>query len=164
MNMNSRNNTPETGDAMQRSRERLHEVAPAPPMSRLFKLALLSGVEPAVEAFIARGEDLNSRDGNGLTPLMISAVRNKPRLCKLLLDAGADLSAVDRDGNDAIALAAIHGASEAADLLFGAGNRSASRVSSANGRDTNVPVQIGLRAIVDFGSTGTDLFPTDRGD
>jgi RNA polymerase primary sigma factor len=53
-------------------------------------MAVVAGVESAVKIHINRGDDLNARDDKGLTPLMLSAARNKPTICKLLIDAGAD--------------------------------------------------------------------------
>lgn len=55
-------------------------------LSRFLKMAVMAGVESAVQIHIDRGDNLNARDGNGLTPLMLSAARNKPAICKLLLE------------------------------------------------------------------------------
>lgn len=64
---------------------------------------MVAGVESAVRIHIQRGDDLNARDGSGLTPLMLAALRNKPGVCSLLLSAGADPSLMDPSGKDAIA-------------------------------------------------------------
>lgn len=77
----------------------------------------MAGIESAIRIHIDRGDDLNARDGSGLTPLMLSASRNKPAICKLLLDAGADDSLLDPSGKTALAIAVAAGAHEAAAVL-----------------------------------------------
>ena len=65
-------------------------VASARPLNHLLRMAVIAGVESALQIHIQRGDDINARDANGMTPLMLSAARNKPAICKLLLNAGAD--------------------------------------------------------------------------
>lgn len=77
-------------------------------------MAVWAGAENAVRLHIDRGDDLNSRDDAGLTPLMIAAARNKSAVCRLLIDAGADLTAVDATGKSALAIAVASGAVDAA--------------------------------------------------
>ena len=60
-----------------------------------------------------RGDDMNARDEQGMTPLMLSASRNNASICRLLMDAGAHLDLLDPFGNDALALAIKAGANEA---------------------------------------------------
>ena len=86
----------------------------APPsLSRFFRLAVLAGVESAVQLHINRGDDLNARDEKGQTPLMISAARNKAAICRLLLAAGADANVLDPSGRSARDMAQSAGALEA---------------------------------------------------
>ncbi|WP_124897337.1 sigma-70 family RNA polymerase sigma factor [Burkholderia sp. Bp9017] len=92
-------------------------VAGARPLSRFLKLAVMAGIESAIRIHIDRGDDLNARDRNGLTPLMLSAARNKPAICKLLLDAGADDGLLDPSGKTALAIAVAAGAYDAAAVL-----------------------------------------------
>ena len=92
-------------------------VTGARPLSLLLKMAVMAGVESAVQIHVQRGDDLNARDSNGLTPLMLSANRNRPTICKLLLDAGADDSLFDPSGKTALAIALAAGAHEAAVVL-----------------------------------------------
>ncbi|MBL0089732.1 MAG: sigma-70 family RNA polymerase sigma factor [Ideonella sp.] len=84
------------------------------PIHRLFKMAVWAGAETAVRLHIARGDDPNARDETGLTPLMIAAARNKSAVCRLLADAGADLTALDPSGRSALEIAVASGAPEAA--------------------------------------------------
>ncbi|SAL47787.1 RNA polymerase sigma factor RpoD [Caballeronia peredens] len=92
-------------------------VASARPLSRFLRIAVMAGIESAIQIHIDRGDDLNARDRNGLTPLMLSATRNKPAICKLLLDAGADDGLLDPSGQTALAIAVAAGAHEAAAVL-----------------------------------------------
>ncbi|MDO8767128.1 MAG: sigma-70 family RNA polymerase sigma factor [Burkholderiaceae bacterium] len=87
------------------------------PLNRFLKMAVLAGVESAIQIHIKRGDDLNARDRNGLTLLMLSAARNKSDMCKLLLDAGADKNLLDPSGNTARAIAVAAGAHAAATVL-----------------------------------------------
>jgi RNA polymerase primary sigma factor len=87
------------------------------PLNRFFKMAVLAGVESAVQIHIDRGDDLNARDAKGLTPLMLSAARNNASICKLLIAAGADLNVLDGSGNDALRIAKGEGALEAVSVL-----------------------------------------------
>lgn len=87
-------------------------AAGSPALNRFLRMAVIAGVESAVQIHIDRGDDLNARDGNGLTPLMLSAARNKPAICKLLLEAKADVSLLDPSGKTALAIAVAAGAHE----------------------------------------------------
>ena len=86
-------------------------------LSRFLRMAVVAGVENAVRIHIERGDDLNARDASGQTPLMLAAAKNKVHICKLLLDAGADPSLTDRDGNNALFIAQAADAREAALFL-----------------------------------------------
>ena len=92
-------------------------VAGAPLLSRFLRIAVIAGIPSAIQIHIDRGDDLNARDRNGLTPLMLSAARNKPAICKLLLDAGADDGLLDPSGKTALAIAVAASAHEAAAVL-----------------------------------------------
>lgn len=77
----------------------------------------MAGVESAVQIHIERGDDLNARDANGMTPLMLSALRNKPAICKLLLDAGADPRLFDAAGKTALEVAVAADSAATAAIL-----------------------------------------------
>lgn len=83
------------------------------PLNSLLKMAVLTGVETAVRMHVRRGDDLNARDRNGMTPLMLAAARNKGGICSLLLSAGADPTLTDPGGRDALAFARAAGATRA---------------------------------------------------
>lgn len=83
-------------------------------------MAVIAGVESAVQVHIDRGDDLNARDSNGMTPLMLSAARNRSAVCRLLLNAGADHHLLDPSGKTAHAIAIASGARETAVILAAA--------------------------------------------
>lgn len=77
-------------------------------------MAVVGGVEAAVSLHIDRGDDVNARDDRGMTPLMLAAAKNRARICRLLIAAGADPLATDAFGNDARDIALSAGARDAA--------------------------------------------------
>lgn len=95
------------------------------PLNRLLKIAVLAGVESAVRMHVRRGDDLDARDGDGMTPLMLAASKNKAGICALLLASGADPSLKDSSGRDALGIAEAMGASEAAGVLASHGPKGA---------------------------------------
>lgn len=86
-------------------------------LNRFLRMAAMAGIGSAIRIHIDRGDDLNARDGNGFTPLMLSAARNKFAVCKLLVDAGADKSLLSPSGKTAHEIAIEAGAHEAAEFL-----------------------------------------------
>jgi RNA polymerase primary sigma factor len=86
-------------------------------LNPLLKMAVIMGVETAVALHISRGDDLNARDGDGHTPLMLCALKNKPRICTLLLAAGACTELTSHRGQIAYEMAIEKGAIEVAKLL-----------------------------------------------
>ena len=62
-----------------------------------------------VRAELARGADVNTRDGSGYTPLLTAVyVDAPPEIIRLLLDHGADADAKDADGTSILAYALIN--------------------------------------------------------
>lgn len=95
-------------------------------------MAVVAGVESAVQIHIHRGDNLNARDDKGLTPLMLSAARNKAAICTLLLAAGVDADLRDPLGRNALSIAQAAGAREAASAIEAACiTEAASRVDNA---------------------------------
>lgn len=79
--------------------------------------AIRKGHPGVVHAFLVKGSDPNSRDGNGGTALHWAAARGSAEIVRLLLDAGADAGATDGDGNTALQIAQMKGRRELVDLL-----------------------------------------------
>jgi RNA polymerase primary sigma factor len=74
-------------------------------LNPLLRMAIITGVETAVALHISRGDELNARDGDGHTPLMLCALRNRPRICALLLAAGANAELTSHQGKTAFEIA-----------------------------------------------------------
>jgi RNA polymerase primary sigma factor len=87
------------------------------PLSHFLRMAVVAGVESAVQIHIDRGDDLNARDDKGQTPLMLSAARNKAAICKLLIEAGADTDLLDPSARNALNIARAAGARDAAAVI-----------------------------------------------
>lgn len=92
-------------------------AANTPRLSQFLRMAIAAGVESAVRIHIARGDDLNACDANGMTPLMIAASRNKAAICELLLSAGVDHGLRDPSGRTALEIAVAAGADDSAVVL-----------------------------------------------
>lgn len=86
-------------------------------LNRCLRIAVLAGVESSVRMHLRRGDDLDARDGDGMTPLMLAASKNKAAICALLLGSGADASLTDASGRDALEIAKAAGAEEAVTVL-----------------------------------------------
>ncbi len=89
-------------------------------------ITLLHAIEnddlSTVESLIKQGVDLNTGHSSGLTPLMIASGHGNAKLVKILLNAGADVFAVDsRAGASALHKACQGGNVEVVRLLVEAG-------------------------------------------
>jgi RNA polymerase primary sigma factor len=80
-------------------------------------MAITLGLEAAVQLHLTKGADLNARDVNGQTPLILAACRGHRAICSLLLSAGADPDLKDDTGHDALDTAVRFQRSEVAHLL-----------------------------------------------
>lgn len=89
-------------------------------LNRLLRMAAVNGAESAIRIHIARGDDLNARDHNGFTPLMLSAWKNRAGACQLLIDAGADPTLVGPHDQDAFNIAKSANSLDAALIIHGA--------------------------------------------
>lgn len=87
------------------------------PLNRFLRMAVLAGVKSAVRMHIDRGDDLNARDNEGMTPLMLAASKDKAEICTLLLLSGADASLTDLSGQSALNIAMAAGAADAISVL-----------------------------------------------
>lgn len=86
-------------------------------LNPLLRVAVIAGVETAVKLHIQRGDDLDARDKNGATPLMLAAARKKKRVVHLLLAAGARSTLLDLKGKSALEHAKKGGCTECIALL-----------------------------------------------
>ncbi len=91
-------------------------------LSEKLTAAVASGDVAAMCDLIAAGADVNCRDAQGFTPLMLAAysweIRGDFREgVRLLLDAGADVDAANISGHTALMLASIYGLKDMAKML-----------------------------------------------
>ena len=93
-------------------------------------LACLAGKGAAVTTLLSKGADVGSRSIIKQTPLM--AALGYPAVLQLLIDAKADLDAVDESGRTALMLAAMHGKEQAAELLLSHGANA--KIKDANNK------------------------------
>lgn len=54
---------------------------------------------------IEKKADINNKEDNGFTPLMLAAMRGNIQVAALLLEKGADMNAVNKFGKTALQLA-----------------------------------------------------------
>jgi ankyrin repeat protein len=88
----------------------------------------------AVQAHIATGTDLNQKDPNGSTPLVIAALLGHVEICQMLIAGGADLNLKNNDGSTALMGAAFMCHPEIVKALL------------AKGADTNIRINTGTTA------------------
>lgn len=69
--------------------------------------AAAGGDTAAIDRLIAAGADLEARDGNGRTPLMVAAFRQDDAAARALIAAGANPNALDNQSYDVITIAAV---------------------------------------------------------
>jgi hypothetical protein len=69
--------------------------------------------QTALRARLASGEDIDVRDGDGRTALMVAACLDKAKMCRLLIEAGANPALRNAVGQDVLAIAKAHGADAA---------------------------------------------------
>jgi ankyrin repeat protein len=84
--------------------------------------AALEGNTQRITSLLAQGSDLNARDANGRTALMIAASTNKTKVVDLLLAKGANPNMTDyKQGRTALITAAEAGYDEVARSLLNGG-------------------------------------------
>ena len=103
--------------------------------SKLLKAAT-AGEVAKVERLLTKGADVNARDQDGRTALMMAAlgghtetvkalmaaaVQGHTEIVEVLIDAGADVNAKDQDGATALMLAKSKGHTEIVEILKQAG-------------------------------------------
>jgi hypothetical protein len=84
--------------------------------------ALWSGKTTAFMKYLStRDLDINAKDAEGKTPLMIAAASGNVEIVKFLLDRDADINITEKEGNTALMMASYSGNVETVKLLLGRG-------------------------------------------
>ncbi len=81
-----------------------------------------------VESLLRTGVNIDSRNAEGMTPLMAAASHGNPAIIRQLLSKGAEIGAANLHGANAYDIAMHHGHAEAAELIAAAGGRSSGAV------------------------------------
>ena len=77
--------------------------APANPSQEMLEAAA-QGNLAEIEKLLAQGADVNARDTNGITPLMLASAEGYREIVMLLLGKGADASITNNQGETAMSL------------------------------------------------------------
>jgi len=85
------------------------------------KQAITKGDAAAAKAALDQGADVNTRDPEGRTALMLAADQGRSEIVKLLLDKRADVDAKDKEDHTALMLAAQQASTETVKLLLDGG-------------------------------------------
>ena len=80
----------------------------ARPIAAGLVTAIRDGDAPAVRKLIDDGADVNARDAEGSTPLILASFYASPKCVELLLEKGADANAANEDGVTALIRAATN--------------------------------------------------------
>lgn len=108
--------------------------------------AAYKGDIAAVQSHVSKGNDVNAKNRDGQTALIIASWRGQGAIARLLVDKGADVNAKDGKGHTALMLASERGYLELARLLVDRGadvnakderGRTALRQAAASGYDNN---------------------------
>ena len=70
------------------------------------------------KAFLKQGDDVNAKDANGNTALILAAKTGRKELCETLIAAGADVNAQNNDGDTALLWAAVRDFGDVAKVLI----------------------------------------------
>lgn len=81
--------------------------------------AAFEGREAAIAYWLSRGADVNARCGHGITPVMRAAGYGNQACLRLLMAAGADLLALDSEGERALDFANRPWSKNSRDETFG---------------------------------------------
>jgi hypothetical protein len=90
------------------------------PRARQLRQACMAGDTQLVRSLLARGNDPDSRGGDGCSPLHIAAACGHEECIEVLLESGAHVDASNHLGDTPLAVAASHGCVRCVGALLGA--------------------------------------------
>ena len=88
-----------------------------PNANKLLLLAAKRGSVDTLKVHLLKGDDLNTRDGMGNTPLIVAAANNHAAACRLLLEHGVDPDIENDGGYSALDVARLRSANNAISVI-----------------------------------------------
>ena len=83
----------------------------------LLRVSAVSGNQKVASLLIDAGADVNVKDKDGKTPLMVAVLNNHEELVQLLLDKGADASVKNEFGKGVLEMARVFDRQNVVSLL-----------------------------------------------
>ncbi|KAJ7415148.1 Uveal autoantigen with coiled-coil domain and ankyrin repeats [Pitangus sulphuratus] len=80
--------------------------------------AAMSDCSSSIQLLCDHGAVVNSKDGDGRTPLVLATQMCRPAVCQLLIDRGADVNARDKQNRTALMLGCEYGCRDAVEVLL----------------------------------------------
>ncbi|XP_009985035.1 PREDICTED: uveal autoantigen with coiled-coil domains and ankyrin repeats [Tauraco erythrolophus] len=80
--------------------------------------AAMSDCSSSIQLLCDHGASVNSKDGDGRTPLVLATQMCRPTVCQLLIDRGADVNARDKQNRTALMLGCEYGCKDAVEVLL----------------------------------------------
>lgn len=111
--------------------------------------AAAQGRASEVEALLKAGGDLEARDDNGRTPLLVAAYRGDTAVAKALLEVGANPNALDNQSYDAITIAAVANDLAMLKLMLASGGNARAITSPYSGTALIASAHAGHAAVVE---------------
>jgi ankyrin repeat protein len=95
--------------------------------------AAASGDVGEIDRLVKQGAELNARDGNGRTPMIVAAFRQDDAAVRALIEAGANVNALDFQSYDVITIAAVQNDMDTLKAALAAGGNARAITSPYNG-------------------------------
>jgi len=113
----------------------LAQVAPSPSDVAAYDGLFAAAAKGDVAAIAKRppGANVNARDRNGRTPIIVAAFMRQPDAMRALAAAGADVNALDSDRYDMVTIAAVANDVPTLEAAIAVGNRASNITSRYDG-------------------------------